>query len=88
MDFEVKDKNNIEDELSERLLVGELNKFIDNLDIENRVLFVRKYFFFEDSKSLSKRYGISENNINVKMLRLRNKLREHLEKEGYKIEDN
>ena len=88
MDYEVKDKKNIEDELSERLLVGELNKFIDNLDVENRVLFVRKYFFFEDSKSLSKRYGISENNINVKMLRVRNKLRDYLESEGYIIEDN
>ena len=47
-----------------------------------------KYFFFEDTKMLSKRYGISENSINVKMLRIRNKLKKYLESEGYDIEVN
>lgn len=87
LDYEVSDNRNIDDEIKEKLLVGVLNNFIEELDIENKILFIRKYFFFEDSKSLSKRYGISENNINVKMLRTRNKLKKYLESEGYVIED-
>ena len=88
LDYEIKSNKNLEDELQERLLIGTLNKFIDNLDIENKVLFIRKYFFFEDTKTLSKRYGMSENNINIKMLRIRNKLKKYLESEGYNIENN
>ena len=88
LDYEVKSNKNIEEEIQERLLIGTLNKFIDKLDVENKVLFIRKYFFFEDTKTLSKHYGLSETNINVKMLRIRNKLKKYLESEGYTIEDN
>lgn len=86
LDYDIKSERDIDEELENRLLVGKLNKFLSELKTENRVLFMRKYFLFEDSKSLAKRYGISENTINVRMLRIRNKLQKYLESEGYEFE--
>ena len=62
---------------------GIINGFINSLDDETKALFVRRYFFFESVKSLSERFGISENKISVKLYRARNKLAEILKTEGY-----
>ena len=59
-----------------------LQKFINNLDVETRVLFVRRYFHFESVASLAKRFALSENVISVRLFRARKKLKKVLEKEG------
>ncbi len=86
LDYEISDNSSIEDQVSERQLINKINDFIGNLDIESQVLFVRKYFLFEETKSLSERFDINESNINVKLFRIKTKLRNYLEKEGYVIE--
>lgn len=86
LDYDIKCDSNIENSINEKLLIDEINKFIENLNAEDKVLFIRKYFMFEDVKSLSDRFGLSVTNINVKMLRVRNKLLKKLEKEGFVIE--
>lgn len=85
LDFEISDNRDLNDEVSERLLESTINNFLDTLDAQTRIIFVRKYFMLESSKDISKRYGISENNINVKMLRVKKNLKKYLEKEGYEI---
>ena len=83
LDYEIKDNK---DKISEKLLINTINDFIESLTIENQVLFIRKYFLFEETKDLSKRFNLSETNINVKLFRIKNKLKKHLESEGYIIE--
>ncbi len=86
LDYEISDNTSVEDKVSERELSNKINDFLNDLDVESQVLFIRKYFLFEDSKSLSERFDISENNINVKLFRVKKNLKKYLEKEGYKIE--
>ena len=47
--------------------------------------FVRRYFYSDSIKDISKRYVLSENNVRVMLNRTRNKLKVRLEKEGYFI---
>lgn len=59
-----------------------LSDFIKGLDAETRVLFIRRYIFFESVKSLSERFDLKESAISVKLFRARNKLKKVLKKEG------
>ena len=59
-----------------------ISDFLRTLDTESRVLFIRRYVYFESVTSLSQRFGISENNLSVKLYRIRKKLKTTLEKGG------
>ena len=63
-----------------------INNFISDLDVVSQTLFIRKYFLFEETKTLSKRFNLSGNYIDVKLFRIRNKLKKYLESEGYNLE--
>lgn len=59
-----------------------MNTFLQELDPQTRVLFIRRYFFLESIKDMAKRYEVSPNFISVRLHRARNVLRDLLEKEG------
>lgn len=86
LDYDISIGDKTEDKIREKELIGKINEFISKLDIESQVLFVRKYFFFEDVDDLSNMFNISTNYINVKLFRIKKRLKEYLEKEGYIIE--
>ncbi|MBO5231873.1 MAG: sigma-70 family RNA polymerase sigma factor [Clostridia bacterium] len=71
------DKKAEQKEISEAI-----SDFLRGMDAETRILFIRRYFYLESVTELSKRYGISENRISVKLFRTRAKLHKYLEKEG------
>lgn len=77
------------DELSEKLSARELgesiDRFLDTLDPIQKALFVRRYYLCQSAADAAEAVGISENNAFVKLSRIRKKLRQHLEKEGYMI---
>ena len=58
-----------------------LNRFLENLEPENRVLFVGRYFFSRSVGELAEEIGIGESNAKVRLFRLREALRRQLEKE-------
>lgn len=62
-----------------------IETFLKGLDVETRVLFVRRYMYMETVKELADRYNLSTNNISVKLHRAKNKLKKILLKEGIKI---
>ena len=62
-----------------------INDFLKSLDGQTRVLFIRRYIFFESSSELSQRFDVTENFINVKLHRARKKLKTILEKEDLRI---
>ncbi len=74
---------NIESEIIAKELGIEINRFLHSLSQEQRVLFVRRYFFMESIADISKKTDISEGKIKTILFRLRKKLRKHLIKEGY-----
>lgn len=88
LDYDISSSYNLDDEFYKNELVSYINLFLEKLDVETQILFIRRYFLNESVKSLSTRFSISETNISVKLLRVRNKLKKTLELEGYKIEKN
>lgn len=59
-----------------------IEQFLDSLDKPNRVMFMKRYWFAETMPDIAKEFGISENHAAVKMLRIRNKMKKFLEREG------
>lgn len=60
-----------------------IDRFLDTLSRENRVLFLRRYWFGDAVKDISQALGLTENTTSVRLSRLRDKLRNYLMKEGY-----
>lgn len=70
----------------DEILLGELlSGFIRSLPNENRLLFMRRYWYLDSVSAAAKRIGISESNAKVRLFRLREQLKTHLEKEGYRL---
>lgn len=74
--------DNAEAEVSMRELAEALNRFLSTMDRENRILFVRRYWYADSISDLADRFGMSNRNISLRLFRTREKLRSHLVKEG------
>ena len=62
-----------------------LNGFLGTLRREDRVLFVRRYWFEDDPAHIADLLGITENHARFRLTRCKKKLRAYLEKEGITI---
>ena len=71
--------------LEERELVLMINTYLLTLDKPSRVIFVRRYFMMEELDSIASSLGMSRNAVNVRLHRVRNGLRKHLNKEGVAV---
>jgi RNA polymerase sigma-70 factor (ECF subfamily) len=69
--------------LDSRALGKQIDRFLANLDANSRRLFLRRYWYGDSVKSLSRELGITENVISVRLHRIRKKLKEHLQQEGF-----
>lgn len=67
------------DELSTR---NALNKFLASLSQEKRIVFMQRYWYLSSVKEIAENNGLSENNVKIILMRLREKLKKFLEKEG------
>ena len=52
--------------------------FLDTLSLEDRVIFMRRYWFSDSYAEIAERVGLSEKNISVRLTRIRKKMREYL----------
>ena len=74
-----------DDELERKELVRALNAFLEGLSTRDCNVFIRRYFFVEEVSAIAAKYGLSEGNVFKILSRTRVKLKDHLEKEGYRI---
>lgn len=70
------------DALQEELLSQQISNFLRKCSKENRLIFVRRYFYTNSIKQIAERYGISESKVKTSLFRTRNALRNYLQKEG------
>jgi len=63
-------------------LTGYICDWLDSLSEEDKVIFVRRYWFGETIQSLAKKCGISSSKMAQRMYHLRNSLKKALEKKG------
>ena len=74
----IADQKNIEEEIEVRELTCIIESFLDTLTIENRVIFMRRYWFSDSYKDIAEFVGLSEKNISVRLTRIREKMKQYL----------
>ena len=74
-----------EDMFSVRELERKITAFLKGQPTVPRQVFVRRYFYLEDTAAIANRYGLRENNVRMMLSRTRQKLRKYLEQEGYTL---
>lgn len=62
-----------------------IDKFLKTLDRENRIMFVRRYWYSDSIDDLAKLFNMSNHNISVRLSRTREKLKNRLIKEGVSL---
>lgn len=72
----------VEDEVEGKLLVHTIEDFLDTLSQDNRVIFMRRYWFSDSYAEIAQQVGISEKTVSVRLTRIRSQLREYLTKKG------
>lgn len=68
----------VEAEIGARELARIIEGFLDTLTAENRVIFMRRYWFCDSCKEIAGFTGLSEKNISVRLARIRGKMKEYL----------
>ena len=71
-----------EGEMDRRELRRVLESFLDGLNQESRLIFLRRYLYVDSVAEIARRYGISESKVKTQLHRTRAKLHTHLKKEG------
>ncbi len=74
--------NSVEDEIETEELTQVINNWLRTLLEEDRILFLRRYWYCESVKVLAKEYSTTPNKLAGRMFRLRIKLKQTLEGEG------
>ncbi len=76
-----------EQEISARALGRAIDAFLSGQKPENRILFLRRYWYGDSVQDAAAHLGISANTASVRLLRLRTELKEYLEKEAFFSEE-
>ena len=74
-----------EREAEARDLAESLNRFLEALPREKRVIFVQRYWYLCSVEQLAAMHGMGKNTAASILFRLRSQLREHLKKEGFAV---
>lgn len=75
----------VEQEAEAAALAESLNRFLEGLPQEKRVLFVRRYWYLCSIEELAAWSGKRRGTVSAALHRMRQALREHLEKEGFTV---
>ncbi len=70
--------NTVQVEIETKELARIIENFLDTLGVENRVIFLRRYWFLDTYKDIAGRVGLSEKNISVRLSRIRGKMKQYL----------
>lgn len=72
----------IDTALESKAITEALNTFLAGLGMEERKIFVLRYWYLESVKDVSARLGYGESKVKMTLKRTRDKLSKHLAKEG------
>lgn len=62
-----------------------IDGFLDTLDKNSRMIFVRRYYYMDSYKELSEITGLNENALRTRLSRIRNELKKYLNERGVNI---
>lgn len=75
----------VEQDLDAKELAGAISRWLRTLDTDDRVLFVRRYWYGEPLHALASQWGFEPNRMAKRMLKLRRSLKRSLEQEGFDV---
>ena len=75
----------VEDEFNAIETARIIDNFLETLDSESRVMFVRRYWYSDSVSNLAETFHTSSHNISVRLSRIREKLKKHLIREGVSL---
>ena len=81
----VPSSENVEAEISAKELTRQIDYFLNTLDAESRILFVRRYWYAYSIWELAEQFGLKSNTVSVRLSRIRDKLRDYLKGEGFTV---
>lgn len=73
----------LEETVEARELGLAIDHFLAGQSRENRVLFLRRYWFGDPVRDIARDLGMKENAVSVRLSRVRGQLKDYLIKEGY-----
>ena len=71
------------DTLNAKLLGQSINRFLSRQSRDTRAIFLRRYWYGDNIRTIARDYGMTESTVSVRLLRTREKLAKHLTKEGF-----
>ena len=78
----IRAKETVESEVAVNELVDAINHFLGALSIENRKIFVRRYWFADSIEDIAVMFNTNKSIISLRLFRIRIGLKKYLEKEG------
>lgn len=75
----------VEDAMNAKELARTIRAFLDTLPEREQDIFLRRYFFVEESETIARRYGMKPATVLRTLSRTRMKLKRYLLKEGYAV---
>ena len=74
----IADQKTVEDEIEARELARIIEAFLDTLTEKQRIIFMRRYAYADTYADITKRVGISEKNVSVRLTLIRQKMKQYL----------
>lgn len=75
----------VEDTFNAKELAETIRSFLDTIPVREQDIFLRRYFFVEESETIASRYGMKPAAVLRSLSRTRAKLKQYLIKEGYGV---
>ena len=76
------DRGTVDEALDADETARVISRFLRSLSREDRLLFVRRYWYLDEPGELARRFGMTQGQVKTRLYRVRQKLRPVLEEEG------
>ena len=73
--------DDVQKHTEQQLLNEAIGRFLDGLPGEQRSMLLKRYWYLMTARDIAKEMQIPESRVRVTLMRLRNRMREYLEKE-------
>ena len=77
--------DSVAEQLEGKVLAETINRFLREQPTEKRIIFLHRYYFCEDIRSIASRFDTTGGKIKLVLFRMRKDLHEYLKKEGYQV---
>lgn len=78
LECQLSSPDTVETEIEAKELACIIEDFLDTLTVENRVIFMRRYWFSDTYAEIAKQVGLTEKNVSVRLTRIHKQMKQYL----------